>query len=372
MKKAALFMLILVLGVFSMFSCKEKDEAPEGLQTADVRESMGYIFYAPEHWAVINSESVSAAKVSAINNTSITFTEADVPERTVPEYFDASMANLPAGLTEYKLVLRDEKCNFGNADGECLKYVYTYKYEGFDFACMQILVNHSDRFFIFTYTSYGDVNNETSDYRTYLDKVQLAIDSFLFTEVAETNETVEYPKDADGYKMVSNEELSGFELYLPADCEVVYSEAYVKAKFSERANLSLSKATKTGIDIVDYLEVRKEEMCRFATDFTDISVSFTAEIPENSEIIKNWKFDVQPTHDTSLKFGNLDTATLAVYEYTYVFGGSTYHVYQVLGIDPGTFGLIGGAGYVFTYTAVEDEYNEHIDEVKSILEKVKF
>lgn len=351
MKKLALFMMVLVLGISSMFSCKAKDDAPEGLQTADVRESEGYIFYAPEHWAVINSESVSAAKVSAINNTSITFTEADVPAGTVPEYFDESMASFTAEIKEsYNLVIRDEKCNFGNANGECLKYVYTYKYEGFDFACMQILINHDDRFFIFTYTSYGDVNNELSDYRTCLDRVQLAIDSFRFTDITETNEAIEYNKDADGYNMVSNTKLSGFELYLPADCEVIYSEAYVKAKFSTGANISISKATSTGVSISDYWKNRKDELSRFVTNVEEVAVN-TVNDPS--------------TPETEVIFGNLDPTKIASYEYKYTFGGKVYHVYQVMGVS--TF-----SGYVFTYTALEDEYSEHIDEVKIILEKVKF
>lgn len=372
MKKISVFLIVLLIGVLAIVSCGKKDDAPEGLQTADVRESGGYIFFAPENWAVVNTESISAAKVSAINNTSITFTEAAMPQGTLPEYFDESMKALPLGITEYKLLLRDEKCNFGNADGECLKYVYSYKYDGYDFACMQILVNNGTKFYIFTYTSYGSVSSESSDYRKYLDAVQLSIDSFLFTEAKESSETVTYPKDSDGYNMVSDKALSGFELYLPADYEVLYSDGYVKAKISGGANISLSKATGTGIDIIDYLEVRKEEMGKFATDLTDLGIAFTVDIPEDSEIMKNWSFDVLPTRDTALRLGDLDTASLAAYEYTYVFGGKTYHVYQVLGVDPGALGLFGGAGYVFTYTALEDEYSLHIDEIKTILEKVRF
>ena len=145
MKKFFLFLFILLIGSVSIISCGKKDEAPEGLQTADVNASAGYTFYAPEHWAVINAESVSAAKVSAINNTSITFTEADAPVGTMPEYFDESMETLPNGIKDtLNITVRDEKCNFGNADGECLRYVYTYKYEDFDFACMQILVNNGE------------------------------------------------------------------------------------------------------------------------------------------------------------------------------------------------------------------------------------
>ena len=366
MKKIVLFLLVLIIGVSCISSCGKKDDAPEGLQTADVSEKGGYIFYAPENWAVINAENISAAKVSQINNTSVTFTEANVPAATLPEYFDASMESLPVGIKDtLTVIVRDEKCNFGNADGECLRYIYSYDYAGYSFACMQILVNHDSRFFIFTYTSTGDVNNEASDYRKYLDAVNLSIDSFTFTERKAQAEDISYPKDSDGYNMVSNEKISGFELYLPDSYNVVYSDAYVKAEITDGANVSLSKATQTGIDIVDYLKTRKEELCRFVTDFKDVSITFTVEIPEESTIIKNWTFDVQPSCDKNLMFGDLDTASLVAYEYTYVFNGQNYHVYQVMGVG-------NLSGYVLTYTALEAEYTNHIDEINTILRKVKF
>lgn len=376
MKKLSLFLLMMTFGIAVLFSCGSKDDAPEGLQTADKNENGGYIFYAPEHWAVINSESVSAAKVSQINNTSVTFTEAQVPKATIPEYFDESMATMPESIKEtMKILERDKSCAFGNADGECFKYIFTYKYQEFDFetnaykyfdfACMQILVSHGGRFFIFTYNSYGDVNDEGSEYRKYLDEVQLCIDSFMFTEQKVQNDTVSYPKDSDGYNMVSDPKISGFELYLPDDYEVLYSDAYVKAKITDGANVSLSKATQTGIDIIDYLELRKQDMQIFATDFTDVKISFTKDIPADSTIMTDWSFDTAPTKDSALVFGDLDKSGLAAYEYTYVFNGNTYHVYQVMGV--GSF-----SGYVFTYTALEAEYAEHIDEIKTILGKVKF
>ncbi len=351
MKKFSLFLIILLVTATSIISCANKDEAPEGLQTADVSRAGGYTFYAPENWAVINTESISAAKVSAINNTSITFTEADLPADTLPEYFDESIATLPEGIKESLTVtVRDERCNFGNADGECLKYVYTYKYEGFDFACMQILVNNGERFYIFTYTSYGDVNDEGSDYRRHLDAVQLSVDSFLFAENDREESHVSYPKDPDGFNMVSEAKIAGFELYLPDTYDVLYSGAYVKAKISEGANLSLSKATSTGVSISDYWNIRKSELANFVTDIEEIAVN---------------RVNDAATAEKSVIFGDLDAARVASYEYKYTFNGKTYHVYQVMGVD-------SFSGYVFTYTALEDEYSEHIDEIETILWKVKF
>jgi hypothetical protein len=112
-------------------------------------------------------------------------------------------------------------------------------------------------------------------------------------------------------------------------------------------------------------------MSKFATDFTDVSITFTKEIPEESNVMKNWDFQVPPSYNENLVFGNLDKSELVEYEYTYVHNGQTYRVYQVMGADY-TIKPLFGKGYVFTYTAVEDEYDAHIDEIKTILEKVRF
>lgn len=376
MKKTIIILLLTAICAASLFSCGNKDSAPEGLQTANVSESIGYIFYAPEHWSVVNTESISAARLSN-RNISVTFTEAPAPLGDLNEYFSASIASLPEVFqSTLKILVNGESCLFGNADGECLKYVYTYE-EGDaekiedNPVFMQILINHGSRFFIFTYASYGDVNDETSDYRRYLEDVQLSIDNFTFTVSNEVQENANYPKDSDGYNMVSNEDLAKFKLYLPSDYEVVYSGAYVKAKASDGAAISLIEAQETGIDILDYLRALKSGMSKIATDFTDVSITFTREIPEESTVMKNWDFQVLPSCNENLVFGNLDKSTLVEYEYTYVHNGQTYRVYQAMGTDY-TIKPLFGKGYVFTYTAVEDEYDAHIDEIKTILEKVRF
>ena len=65
----------------------------------------------------------------------------------------------------------------------------------------------------------------------------------------------------------------------------------------------------------------------------------------------------------SMKIGNSKNAVS--YEYTYVHNGITYHVYQVLAIT--TFN-----GYVFTYTAADENYGSHTEEIRKISEKISF
>ena len=363
MKKKLILILTILIFVCAFSACNKKEgEVPEGLQVCYEGVAEGYVFYAPENWTIVNSGNVKAARVSNSNNTSISFTESELPAVTIPEYFEGSLSQFPF---EINILTRDKECSFGNLKESAYKYVYTYKYKDVDYACMQILLIHEGEFFIFTYTSHGDVNSEESDYRHYLESVQLSIDNFKFTEKGEESEKPVYEKDSDGYNLVSDKKLSGFELYLPDDYEVIYSSGFVKAKISDKANLSLSKATETNVGIFDYLKARKEGILGFATDYTDIKISIATEVDYESDLYRDFAFDVLPEQDTDICFGSLEKNGIVSYEYKYSFNGQVYHVYQLAGIDERN-------GYIFTYTALEEEYLLHIEEIKSVISKVNF
>lgn len=366
MKKLTIFALIMFLGLFVFCSCNnKKDEAPEGLQVIKKSEADGYIFYGPEGWTVANTDDVAAAKVFATSKErpSISFTEADMPVGTIPEYFADALGEFPKAIADtMTIVLRDEVCLFGNANGQAYKYVYTYKYDELDVACMQILLTHDNRFYIFTYTSFGDVNNEGSLYRRYLEKVNLSVDNFTFTERSDDESKPNYEKDSDGYNLVSDATVAKFSLYLPDGYDVVFSSGFVKAKISEVANISLTRATDVNVGILDYLKARKTKLGTFTTDFQDVSLTFAMQF--NAENPAFADFGCTPVTNSELKFGNLGQNIVA-YEYKYTFNGQVYHVYQMMGVDSHN-------GFVFTYTALDSEYEQHFDEIKTILEKVVF
>ena len=201
-----------------------------------------------------------------------------------------------------------------------------------------------------------------------------AIDAFKFTEkAAESSREETEILDSDGYILVSDKDLCGFEFYLPKECEVISSSIAVNAKFSDKANINITKAASTGVGILDYLKTRKTQLEALFGDVTDISLELE-KLPTltetNKDIFKD--FDVEPTANPDIKFGDLGKSQTIVYEYSYVHLGVTYRVYQILGVKPGFLGIFGGAGYVLTYTATVDEYENHIDTVKTILNKVTF
>lgn len=364
MKKALLF-FTLIITVIITASCSggNTTDVPDGMKIIDDCKEGGYIFYAPEGWTAVNSDGISAANVL---RASMTFTEADLPSKAVSEYFDEDIKRLPKEIKDTLIVThRDEECIFGNANGKSYKYIYNYEYEGERHTTMQILINHDSRFFIFTYTAYGDPSDENSEYCYYLDMVSQTIDNFKFTSQGEKSPSPSYGTDSEGFKLVSDRALSGFDLYVPKEYDTVYSNAYVKVKISDTANISLTKATETGIGILDYLRVRKSELKKFTDDITDIKIGVARAIDTTSSAFDAWELDVLPEYDEELVFGNLSPEAIVSYEYKYTYNGNVYHVYQLMGVD--SFN-----GYVFTYTAFEEEYPLHLDEIKTILEKVNF
>jgi len=361
MKKIMLSVLLFLALCTLLISCGKEDEAPEGLQVIAISEEDGFEFYGPEGWVVINSKTdsdtyVYGAKMSSFNNISITLTKSDMPEgefndENIRAYFEKSCKEFPSDM-QLKVQSSPKSKNFGNAE-KAYECVYTYTYRGYDFACMQYFIKNKNDFYIFTYTSYaddGNVNDENSDYQKHLEEVKLSIKNFKFTKKSGTEEAKkDYEKDKDGYLLVSDKKLAKFELYLPEEYEVVFSDAYVTAKINDKANIYLGKATSTGVSVKEYWKDRKVDLERIADEVTEIAVNVV-----NDE--KNPKRVV---------LGDLSSDKVVSYEYTYVIDGVKYHVYQIMGVD--TFN-----GYVFTYTATEDEYAKNLSTVKKILEKVRF
>ena len=343
MKKLSTLIALAILCLAMLASCSGKNgDIPEGLQLVKESAADGYVMYGPEGWTVSNRAGISACYVSPVNNTSISLAVTDIPEGDLGEYFIRSFDALPYTPT---VVKNGERCNFGNAK-EAYKFVYTYTVGEYRLACMQVLIKNSDRLYIFTYSSYGDIEDETSDYRTYLEQVQLAMDNFKLTT---PDGTPESGSDSTEMVLVTDKRVTGYELYLPACYELIDNSALTSARISDLASITVSKATGTGVSIGQYWENRREQLSAYVTDITEISVNNTNTDGDGVAVV----------------FGDLDPAKVASYEYTYMFDGTLYHVYQVMGVDSWN-------GYVFTYTATEDEYALHLDQISAILSAVRF
>ena len=337
MKKTIALILILAAAL-SLVSCADKSDIPDGMQLVQGGEKYGYYMYAPEEWTVSNLGDIASAHASSVDTSSISYVETAMPEGTVEDYFTESLDEFTFDVS---IVENCTATTFGNAES-AITCVYDYEYSGHKFRTMQIFVQFEGRFGIFTFTAAREnmTLTEKTQYDYYLPKINEVIKNFKFvTKVGSPDAPTFTEKDRDGYILSSDIAIAGVALYLPETFTVDYSSGIITARATDGSSVTVSRATSTGVNVKTYWETRRAEL-----------ESLFGEVTLINEV-------------KSLKIGNSKNAVS--YEYTYVHNGTTYHVYQVLAIT--TFN-----GYVFTYTASDENYSAHTEEIQKISEKISF
>ena len=342
---SAALTLILILSLLALTACGKNDGTPKDMQLVKGGENEGYYFYGPEEWVVANVGDIACTYASKIDRSSITFAQGEKPEGSVEEYFESEKAKLP--YNNVSVTVNGEDCTFGNSVGK--KFVYTYEYKAsadgtpFSYTAMQIFVSFDGRFYIFTYTAS---NSERSDgqsyYEFYLEKVSSVIENFKLTSKSESEDKkAEYERDHEGHILVSDKTLSGFKMYVPDSYKVDHSSSMVSVTNSVGANITMSQLTNTGLTFPEYWQARKDSINALAGGtLTEIQANVSLTVPGTNRAM--------------------------AYEYTYVLDGVSYHVYQVIVIESAV------NGYVFTYTASEEHYTEHLSEAEIVLQKITY
>lgn len=351
MKKILSIALLLSLTI-GLFSCGNKNgDIPEGMQLVRGGNDIGYYMYAPEEWTVSNQGDISVAYASKSDPSSITYTEIDPPKMSVSEYFSESSKSYTDDM-KFKLLTGENgsSIKFGNAD-IATKFEFEFELSGIQYRSMQILAEYGNRFGIFTFTSFKESksSSDMSQYEYYGEKIDKVIQNFKY--VTKTTE-VDEPKYEikDGYKLVSDKSVSKFKFYVPENFEVKESSGgSVTVLMSDGSSINMARPTQTHMYVDVYLNKRIEDMKSIAKDVT---------------IIKHIEADGKEyDFNTDASLGNAKSAVSQ--EYTYVYNGITYHVYQICALT--TFN-----GFVFTYTATEENYQKNLDTVMKIIEKVEF
>ncbi len=381
--------LLLLLAVFGLCSCGDDDGIPEGMKLGCDPSDTGYYFYVPEEWTVSSYADISMAHVSSLDNSSVSIAkmdadklpaealnaEWDIAKAIIAEYAIADTKKLPHN-TDIEFVMTEgknyEECIF--AEKPAVKITYTFSLKDtktektIKFRTMQILVRNGEQVYIFTYQSRDEImREETTYYDYYYTFVKPVIDNFKFAEGEAKERENPADTDGDGYYLASDASLSGFELYLPNSYKLTHSSGFVSAMIEDGANLSVTRATSTGVSIVNYAKTRRDELSGIYSDFTDISVSVKQATSDGIKTLKDTFTELSEENikvDGSLKFGNSESNMFA-YEYSFASGDAVYRVYQIYGIS-------GRSGYVLTYTARADVYEAHLSEISDVLERIVF
>lgn len=349
MKKALALILSLIMILTALTACSKKDgDIPEGMQLVRGGEEVGYYMYGPEEWVVANQNElgVSCTYVSKINNTSVTLVEADFAEADIVSYVAGELEKFPETfkLTE-TLALKEDA--LGNAE-RAWKIGYTYTYGEYTYQVMQIFAIYKGRSYILTYSaSAGTYDGEVSYYEKFLEKAQSIIKNIKFVDKKDAEaEQPTHPKDADGYSLVSNEKLCGFNMYIPSSYKLDFATSIVSVTRVDGTNINVSEATDTNTDSVGYWTTRHETLEKLGA---------TVSLTDSSKDIA--------ASQVAVELGEGVRATSLKYSFT--FCGENSYVYQVLIVK-------GFKGYVFTYTASEECFEENFAEMQTILNKIEF
>ena len=350
MKRILSVLLLLALSL-GLASCgKKNDGIPDGMQLVRGGSDVGYYLYAPEEWTVSNQGNISAAYASKVDSSSATYTETTMPKMSFAEYFHESAKSYTADM-KFTLLTNENgvEYTFGNAE-KALMFEFDFEYASHKFRSMQILAEYQGRFGIFTFTSFAENLSSPDDiqYDYYKEKRDKIIAEFKYVTKSGESSEPEY-EIKDGYKLISDKSVAKFDLYVPENFEVQYSSGIVSASFPDGSSVNMSKATQTNVRVDDYLKRRIEELKAIVSDVTIIE--YTNEDGTKSNFNANASLG--------------DSKSAASQEYTYVYNGVTYHVYQVCAITQWN-------GFVFTYTATEDNYYKNLDTVKKIAERIEF
>ncbi len=367
MKKIISFILVitaLLTSLAVLTSCGKDDDVPEGMQLVRGGEDVGYYFYGPKGWTVANQGDISATYVSNVNYTSITVVPIKSPENVtdgfsyalyVKELFMADREKYERSPFSDFTVIDSPKekedgsglgtCTFGNAS-EAYKFIYSYTYEERSYTAMQIFSVYKGSIYLFTYNaSNSEYMNDQSFYSFYLnDYIEPVIKSFTFVDRKDSPDNKDYPKDGDGYMLVSDKRLTGFDLYLPEDYIVDISTGIICASKDNGVSLTVSEMINATVYPHENYLLRKEKLEKLSDD------------GKVEEIVVNNSFDPDNAPKAS------------EYEYKYTLFGIEYHVYQVYVVNS----KLSRDIYVFTFTAPESVYADEIDEAKAIFGKIGF
>jgi len=333
----------------------EYERDADGYKLISDKSVAKYSLWVPDDFTVKYSSGITEATLA--DGSSITMSVATNTGVVVTEYWAARKAELEALFGTVNVISADTPTALGDSNAAfAYEYTYTYNYAKTKIGVMQILVYHGADFYIFTYSSFMEEKEYGISYYDYYlqgtedkpSKVGSIISSFKFIDKSGEPSAPEYERDENGNIIVSDKAIAGFVMSVPDAYRVDYSSAIVSVTREDGTNISMSKATYTGVDKDAYWEHRKEELIPLI---------------DKDESGNTTLREVEGGISVAVELDDVKWAFS--YEYTYELEGKAYHVYQVLIVK-------GSNGYVFTYTAYEENYAEHLSEAKDILAGIKY
>lgn len=329
-KKIAALMLAILL-CLTFVGCSN-DGAPDGMFSATV-EGEPFILYVPDKWTSNTASGISSAFYSATDKIGVSarYYTPENPQMTLEEYVTLCIENYFSTLELFTLT-ENKAAVLGGADAKEL--VYTAEYDSQEYTFRQMLVKYLGDFVVLTFYAPTDMY---SDNTAYFDSIA---DEFVLCEkTVDTGDCVTDKKTPEGMKIASSDVVE-YRLYVPntwvCSSESGTSEAYYPESGKPNVTVSSYSPDETMTAQEYFAECEKQYKDTFS-DYTLIS-SETREV------------------------GGRDAVS---YTYGATVGDVRVRIMQ-------TVFVYSDLVYSFTYTALEDSFDAHLDDVDAMLDAFIF
>ena len=339
--KIIAIILLTVILVGALASCANKDDTPEGYQLV-VCEGDKFRLYVPTQWTPNTTGGVTGAYYSLDENASVhVYIADDAEDMTIDEYWTVCKAKLAAEMKECSVSDVSEKLTLGGQAAK--KYVYTAKInvsgQEREYKFMQVLARYDGDMYVLIYSA------PTEYYDSHVGEVDGVenkgiIPYFKFAEPyvsedgqKEISDKVTAP---DGMKLASTEERA-YRFFIPSSWIInnraESTAAYASESDSSNVNVQMYMTGDESQTIEQYWTACEENYKKTFASYALVSAE-------------------------DIKIDGIDARQYVI---SVTAGGREYKILQAIVKKGAMF-------YCITYTAITENYERHIPDVKKMIE----
>ncbi len=366
--------LCLLSGTVALLaSCSGSSEIPDGYQYATCNGEYFRLFL-PTQWTVNTESGVSGGYTSvfaevAVSMVEVPFTLADAAEgtdteaaealpetdaeteraATLSDFFDAHMADV-AQLQGYKHEKTSDttmNASQGGKRAAAKDVTYTATVASTTYRYRQVLCKVEGRFYLFT-CSYN-----VAYYDAMPEDQQLKLTSMLEEILGHiVFHAVPFDGAAHDKKQPDAEVPAGMKLVSSKDVPYLFfaPESWIAIPGSAAAQVYASESDRSNVSVIGI--VPDEEGTSIADYWKKTQLHYESALGDFRLV-------------SATEGETIDGRVTIVYEYTYTLGGVSYHARQA--VCAYSLMLVS-----MTYTAVEENYAAHLDEVKAMQDAIRF
>ncbi len=328
-KITALFLAVLFC--LAAVGCS-KNETPDGMHLVSI-EGEPFKLYVPDAWSSNASSGISGAFLSGADNVAVSARYYTHPNEAlaVEEYVTECTLMYSESMKQFHLAEKEPTVLSGV---DAVRTVYTAVYNDSTFKFVQYVAKYNGDFVVLTFRSPIDI------YDTYAEQFGIVVEEFVLCEKAPVEgDYVTDKHTPEGMKIASADVLE-YRLYVPA--------SWVCSSESGKSEAYYPESGKPNVTVTSY---SPDEAMTAEEYFAECEVQYKKEISG---------YELLSTADRTVA-----EKTAKTYTYKATYGDTDIKIMQ-------TVFVYNQMVYSFTYTALEDSFDAHMEDVEQMLNVFRF